>query len=143
MTTEKIRGELEIDHNRGVVYFHAATNRVTERFGTATILRICRLPVPIPMDVALDITHMHGISYQVDDFMSPPVQVDVLVGMEYAMICHYCRDEVRTTDPEGTFCTCRKVNSDWMRANKPTMEERASRSSKVPGTPGVSRILPR
>jgi hypothetical protein len=38
--TEKIRGELEIDHWRGVVYFHAADRKVIQRYGVVTLLRI-------------------------------------------------------------------------------------------------------
>jgi hypothetical protein len=42
-----IKGELVIDHKRGVIYFHC------DAFGMAqhrvmTALRICGLPVPIP-----------------------------------------------------------------------------------------------
>ncbi|HEV2174246.1 MAG TPA: hypothetical protein VGR71_11800 [Nitrospira sp.] len=49
--------ELEIDHARGVIYVHDATTG-------ETLLRICRLPKPIPLNVGLiDITHMTGVSY--------------------------------------------------------------------------------
>uniref|UniRef100_A0A6M3LU06 Uncharacterized protein n=1 Tax=viral metagenome TaxID=1070528 RepID=A0A6M3LU06_9ZZZZ len=57
MTT--IKGELEIDHERGVLYFHSYEPPL---IGT-TVLRICRLPRPIPKiksDFAIDITHMIG-----------------------------------------------------------------------------------
>lgn len=40
MTTTKIQGELEIDHERGVIYFHNDEGYTT--------LRICQLPKPIP-----------------------------------------------------------------------------------------------
>lgn len=55
-------GTLEIDEQRGVIYFHDAD-------GT-TVLRICRLPKPIPDpynnngDTLLDITHMIGASWK-------------------------------------------------------------------------------
>ena len=39
-------GEIEIDLNRGVVYFHSATGR--------TLLRICRLKFPNGYDPQLD-----------------------------------------------------------------------------------------
>jgi len=54
----KYKGELEVDYTRGVIYFH--TNE------GYTILRICRLPVPLPEvgpETLLDITHMHGVSW--------------------------------------------------------------------------------
>ena len=51
-----LHGQLEIDHNRGVIYFHAI-------FDGQTKLRICSLPKPIPKDVLLDITHMYGTSW--------------------------------------------------------------------------------
>jgi len=68
--TQSIEGVLEIDADRGVIYFHAAKTG-------QSVLRICRLPVPIP-DVRkkpglLDITHMHGVSWGDDlDLFSRP-----------------------------------------------------------------------
>jgi hypothetical protein len=54
----EITGTLEIDHYRGVIYFHAAAGR--------TILRICLLPTPIPMgDELIDITYMHPVGWRV------------------------------------------------------------------------------
>jgi hypothetical protein len=53
----EITGTLEIDHYRGVIYFHAA--------GGGTKLRICDLPRPIPLgNQMLDITHMHSASWR-------------------------------------------------------------------------------
>lgn len=40
MATTKIKGELEIDHERGVIYFHNEEGYTT--------LRLCNLPKPIP-----------------------------------------------------------------------------------------------
>lgn len=64
--TTTIRGELQIDHDRGVIYFH---NEVTG----CTILRIGHLPRPI-MDIyasrnehLLDIIHMHGCNWKGED----------------------------------------------------------------------------
>lgn len=67
-----IDGQLEIDQERGVIYFHS---QVT---GT-TALRICSLPKPIPdprwiirngdvkkMGITLDITHMYGANWGTD-----------------------------------------------------------------------------
>jgi len=49
----KIRGELEIDTVRGVVYFHVTNKRDVEKYSTVTLVRICRLntPVSLPIDV--------------------------------------------------------------------------------------------
>lgn len=54
----KIEGQLEIHHDRGVIYFHS------KKTGW-TAMRICSLPKPIPdlKKVQIDITHMHGTSY--------------------------------------------------------------------------------
>lgn len=52
--TKHIMGELEIDPERGVIYFHAANGR--------TLLRICQLPTPIPLR-ALDISHGWGCDW--------------------------------------------------------------------------------
>ena len=57
---QQIPGKLEIDANRGVVYFHNNEG--------STSLRICRLPKPIPTvesgKFALDITHMVGCNWR-------------------------------------------------------------------------------
>jgi hypothetical protein len=50
-----IEGALEIDYNRGVIYFHSNDG--------VTVLRICSLPKPIPKDKMLDITHMFGCNW--------------------------------------------------------------------------------
>ncbi len=67
--TIKIEGSLEIDPDRGVIYFHSKEGY--------TALRICQLPVPIPnpkwdprarigtpTPQMLDITHMFGVSWK-------------------------------------------------------------------------------
>ena len=55
----RLHGELEIHHERGVIYFHSTTNG-------ATLLRICGLP-PIPYKEGnpchIDITHLKGVNY--------------------------------------------------------------------------------
>jgi len=61
--TTKIQGELEIDHSRGVVYFHTTDSKQLAVYGTTTVLRICSLPKPIPQGTALDITHMFGTNW--------------------------------------------------------------------------------
>ena len=61
--SDKIFGQLEIDHLRGVVYFHASGLKTIARFGAQTLLRICQLPV-IPENKVIDISHMHGVSYE-------------------------------------------------------------------------------
>ena len=52
--TTKLPAEIEIDHDRGVIYIHV----VEGPLAGSTILRICNLPTPIPSDRQLDITHM-------------------------------------------------------------------------------------
>ena len=57
--TLKIKGELEIDRERGVIYFHSEHGY--------TALRICNLPAPIPTTTAgngLDITYGVGCSWK-------------------------------------------------------------------------------
>lgn len=61
--TETFKGELEIDHVRGVIYFHSSENDVINKFNVVTLLRICRLPKPIPKDSPIDITNGFGVSY--------------------------------------------------------------------------------
>jgi hypothetical protein len=57
--TTTINGQLEIDSERGVIYFHASEGP----FAGASLLRICSLPKPIPLDKQLDITHMFGTDW--------------------------------------------------------------------------------
>lgn len=58
--TIKYTGELEIDKERGVIYFHSDLG--------ITILRICCLPTPIPLSSeGLDITHGYGVSWKGND----------------------------------------------------------------------------
>jgi len=57
----QLHGILEIDHKRGVIYFHCDELEKVEKFGV-TALRICQLPKPIP-ERALDITHMMGADW--------------------------------------------------------------------------------
>lgn len=56
---ETIKGELELDNNRVVIYFHNAKDG-------CTVLRICNLPTPIPnwKSAGLDITHMINCNWQ-------------------------------------------------------------------------------
>jgi hypothetical protein len=55
-------GTLEIDHCRGVIYFHLDNERTAEECGAQTLLRICHLPA-VPHLEPLDITHMVGCNW--------------------------------------------------------------------------------
>lgn len=59
--TRIIKGELEIDDERGVIYFHASPKE--SGFESITVLRICRLPHPMPTKEMMDITHMYDTSW--------------------------------------------------------------------------------
>ena len=62
MINKRYDGELEVDSDRGVIYFHVSDDKIAWKFGCISILRISSLPTPIP-EVPLDITHMHGVSW--------------------------------------------------------------------------------
>ena len=51
-----IPGILEIDEERGVIYFHTTEKKECERRNSTTVLRIQGLPTPVPNDQQLDIT---------------------------------------------------------------------------------------
>ncbi len=55
MATTSLDGVLEIDHERGVVYFHLTNLEQARAIGGTTLLRICGLPKPVPRDKALDV----------------------------------------------------------------------------------------
>lgn len=72
MATTKLPAELEIDHERGVIYVHIANPGDILALGVQTALRISGLPRPIPQihDRMLDIgihpkTHLDekGVTY--------------------------------------------------------------------------------
>lgn len=60
-----LEGQLEIDHERGVIYFHLTNGNDIRSLMVITALRICNLPKPIPQiqDRTLDITHMVGCDW--------------------------------------------------------------------------------
>ena len=60
--TTKIEGYIEIDHERGVIYFH-------NKLGYTTI-RICGLPSPIPRPKP-------GVLYQLDSTVPGKNRVEV------------------------------------------------------------------
>jgi hypothetical protein len=55
MATIRIPGELEIDAERGVIYFHTSSKKFVELIGSVTVLRICGIPKPV-VPGAIDIT---------------------------------------------------------------------------------------
>ena len=61
MTTQ-LEGTLEIDNERGVIYFHLSD----PKDNLITVLRICSLPKPIP-EGFLDITHLVGCNWGKED----------------------------------------------------------------------------
>lgn len=63
MITTIILGQLEIDHDRGVIYFHVEKNALV--MFPPTPLCICCLPKPIPANIyCIDLTHMIGCGYE-------------------------------------------------------------------------------
>lgn len=63
--TTRVNGVLEIDHERGVIYFHVSSAANVKKYRAVTVLRICQLPKPIPTNTTLDVTHMHGVDWGV------------------------------------------------------------------------------
>jgi len=57
----QFKGEMVIDHERGVIYVNC--NRTGR-----TLLRICNLPKPVPVlgeMGSIDLTHMKGVIYAI------------------------------------------------------------------------------
>jgi hypothetical protein len=65
MITE-LKGVLEIDHDRGVIYFSLSDEKDINKRRVVTALRICNLPTPIPQvdSRGLDITHMINADWE-------------------------------------------------------------------------------
>jgi len=75
----RLEGVLEIDHKRGVIYFHKA-----KPDACPTPLRIGNLPREVPSvdDFQLDILHLCGCNWGDSTFI-PPTQE----GIDSAVIC--------------------------------------------------------
>lgn len=64
----KIDGQLEIDHERGVIYFHPHNTAFAEVFGGLTALRIQGLPsIPVKPKRMLDIRYVQTREYTSED----------------------------------------------------------------------------
>ena len=63
--TTKIHGQLEIDYDRGVIYFHADDGVAISQFGAVSILRICGLYPMLPgaIDITIRATEPSIIGY--------------------------------------------------------------------------------
>jgi hypothetical protein len=78
----QIRGTLEVDTVRGVIYFHPDPPLAARK---PTLLRICNLPTPIQMSDPdlLDVTHMVGCSWggkqQMDGYLGRDKKRDITV----------------------------------------------------------------
>jgi len=67
MAITKLDGQLEIDHDRGVIYFHIGNSVQSAERCVVTALRVCSLPTPIPeihKGRSLDITYMYGCDWE-------------------------------------------------------------------------------
>lgn len=91
--TYTIRGQLEIDAERGVIYFHTTDPAAAMRLGGITMLRICSLPTPIPTSQMLDITHMHGVSWHAHEYAT-------VGGNDVCVSCSHVFDPI-TDAPHG------------------------------------------
>jgi len=135
--TIKFNGELEIDTERGVVYFHVKNPATAFSIGTVTLLRICQLPTPVPTDRQLDITHMYGANWMNKQQLTgcdscgqdKPVET---VAVSYAdgtpSSLNLCVD-CRTTPPAATPI----LEGDWCGTGRleRLMEERRQASANA------------
>lgn len=61
--SKSYKGILEVDHERGVIYFHCSEKKVIQEMGSITLLRICRLKTPIPENNLIDVTVGVGVNF--------------------------------------------------------------------------------
>jgi hypothetical protein len=80
MPIRELHGKLEVDTDRGIIYFHVdpSIHKVLEQQQghikvSPTPLRICRLQIPDNF-TSIDITHGWGASYQRADYADPAFQ---------------------------------------------------------------------
>jgi hypothetical protein len=84
----KLKGELEIDHDRGVIYFHTSNKTFAKKANAITILRICQLPTPIPEYKQLDITHMFGVDWSKIPSYNTPTDFN-----QFLTVDEYCKKQ--------------------------------------------------
>lgn len=92
--TTEINGVLEIDHARGVVYFHAEDGW--------TALRICSLPTQIPTPkpgAMLDVTHMVGAGWGTSAITSASDDKELLALRRAAEDCRRHHLDPREDSP--------------------------------------------
>jgi hypothetical protein len=81
-----LKGILEIDHTRGVIYFHLTDLEEAQRRMVVTVLRVQGLPKPIPEihERQLDIAHMVGCDWGThrDPTLDPPCPYDGCPGCQ-------------------------------------------------------------
>lgn len=62
--TTVYQGTLEVDNERGVVYFHLGSAELVQKLGAVTLLRVSQLPTPIPKGAVMDVTNIQGAYYK-------------------------------------------------------------------------------
>lgn len=102
----KTEGELEIDHSRGVIYFHSKGG---------TVLRICGLPTPVPLPISdiLDITLKSEpvtFNWKANQPMTGcPVCGGSIIGDGYTMVLH-CENaesnDIMDSEPDAPIILC-------------------------------------
>jgi hypothetical protein len=72
-----IKGTLEVDEERGVIYFHTDDQYMINGYGTQTPLRIQGLPAPIVSTKQMDINFKyHAVSWEVHKIIGVHPQPD-------------------------------------------------------------------
>jgi hypothetical protein len=51
----KVKGTLEIQRRRGVIYFHVSNPRDVLKYNAVTLLRVCRLEPILKVDGLIDV----------------------------------------------------------------------------------------
>lgn len=52
---EVINGQLEINHDAGIIYFHTSDLKIVQKYDNVTILRLSNCPKPIPENTQIDL----------------------------------------------------------------------------------------
>lgn len=72
ITNQTIEGVLEIDYNRGIVYFHVSDKEIAERLGLVTALRLSGLELQFPLEQMIDVRAGAGVTQFKDEFVTNP-----------------------------------------------------------------------
>lgn len=107
----RFNGQLEIDSQRGVIYFHLSNPDEIEKYSTVTLLRLAGLSIPIP-EGQLDINIRKEIKKQIKKEGFSGTYFEKCPNCDHTYISHLSLLKDPNNKCEGTDkceCPCRRI----------------------------------